>query len=221
MRSEWRGDAREPSGRPSPRADGWSRRPVGDRSATPTTPAANRRCDTRPGRASHVRWRHAVPGLLPAERASPQRGSGHPQEPPRLPRGIPVLTRRVLFGVTRVRSSTIHRGRLRASPLRSRRCFFRASSPRRLEPCWRVLWRPRFGSRGIAFPLGRRLNARIGVAPKSDPNLHMLGGDLLSRGPTAQVPSALAGLTSVFGMGTGGSLPLWPPKLCEGFLSPP
>ena len=47
------------------------------------------------------------------------------------------------------------------------------------------------------------------------PNLIMFGSDLLSRGPTAQVPSALAGLTSVFGMGTGGTLPPWPPKLFE------
>ena len=30
------------------------------------------------------------------------------------------------------------------------------------------------------------------------------GGDLLSRTVTSQVPSALKGLTSVFGMGTGG-----------------
>ena len=39
----------------------------------------------------------------------------------------------------------------------------------------------------------------------------MPGGDLLSQGATPQVPSALAGFTSVFGMGTGGSLPLSPP----------
>ena len=44
------------------------------------------------------------------------------------------------------------------------------------------------------------------------------GGVLLSRGSTPQVPSALTGLTSVFGMGTGGSPSLSPPdsisKLC-------
>ena len=34
------------------------------------------------------------------------------------------------------------------------------------------------------------------------------GGDLLSQGVTPQVPSALAGLTSVFGMGTGVTPPL-------------
>src|SRR5690606_4521582 len=37
------------------------------------------------------------------------------------------------------------------------------------------------------------------------------GSDLLSQGVAPQVPSALAGLTSVFGMGTGGSPPLSPP----------
>ena len=34
------------------------------------------------------------------------------------------------------------------------------------------------------------------------------GSDLLSHTPTHAVPSAVAGLTSVFGMGTGGTLPL-------------
>jgi hypothetical protein len=40
------------------------------------------------------------------------------------------------------------------------------------------------------------------------------GGDLLSQGVATQVPSALEGLTSVFGMGTGVTpLPL-PPETC-------
>ena len=39
----------------------------------------------------------------------------------------------------------------------------------------------------------------------------MSGGDLLSQGIAPQVPSALEGFTSVFGMGTGGSPPLSPP----------
>src|SRR5690606_5824250 len=37
------------------------------------------------------------------------------------------------------------------------------------------------------------------------------GSDLLSRWHPPPVPSALEGLTSVFGMGTGGSPPLLPP----------
>ena len=39
------------------------------------------------------------------------------------------------------------------------------------------------------------------------------GSVLLSRAVSSQVPSALKGLTSVFGMGTGGSLSLSPPEL--------
>ena len=43
--------------------------------------------------------------------------------------------------------------------------------------------------------------------------LHDYSGDvLLSQGGTPQVPSALASLTSVFGMGTGVTSPLWPPE---------
>ena len=38
------------------------------------------------------------------------------------------------------------------------------------------------------------------------------GDVLLSQGITPQVPSALTGLTSVFGMGTGVTLSLWSPK---------
>ena len=38
------------------------------------------------------------------------------------------------------------------------------------------------------------------------------GDDLLSQGVYPQVPSALAVLTSVFGMGTGVTLPVWSPK---------
>ena len=38
------------------------------------------------------------------------------------------------------------------------------------------------------------------------------GGVLLSQAVSRQVPSAQEGLTSVFGMGTGVTPPLWPPK---------
>ena len=40
------------------------------------------------------------------------------------------------------------------------------------------------------------------------------GDVLLSQGVYPQVPSALTGLTSVFGMGTGVTLSLWSPKSC-------
>ena len=39
------------------------------------------------------------------------------------------------------------------------------------------------------------------------------GGDLLSRTVTSQVPSALKGLTSVFGMGTGVTPSSLPPEM--------
>ena len=39
------------------------------------------------------------------------------------------------------------------------------------------------------------------------------GGDLLSRTVISQVPSALKGLTSVFGMGTGGTPSSLPPEM--------
>ncbi len=45
------------------------------------------------------------------------------------------------------------------------------------------------------------------------------GGDLLSRAVSSQVPSALKGLTAVFGMGTGGSPSPLPPEVFEGFAS--
>ena len=43
------------------------------------------------------------------------------------------------------------------------------------------------------------------------------GGDLLSRTVTSQVPSALKGLTSVFGMGTGVTPSLSPPEMVSYF----
>ncbi len=48
--------------------------------------------------------------------------------------------------------------------------------------------------------------AEAGASPEKS------GGVLLSRGVSSQVPSALVGLTSVFGMGTGVTPRLWPPK---------
>ena len=41
------------------------------------------------------------------------------------------------------------------------------------------------------------------------------GGDLLSQGREAQVPSALRGLTALFGMGRGVAPSLSPPKMVE------
>ena len=47
------------------------------------------------------------------------------------------------------------------------------------------------------------------------------GGDLLSRTVTSQVPSALKGLTSVFGKGTGGTPSSLPPEMVSLFSSQP
>ena len=44
------------------------------------------------------------------------------------------------------------------------------------------------------------------------------GGDLLSRAVTSQVPSALKSLTSVFGMGTGGTPSSLPPEMVSVFI---
>ena len=44
-------------------------------------------------------------------------------------------------------------------------------------------------------------------------SLHLPGNDLLSQDPSVQVSSALEVLTSVFGMGTGGTPPVSSPDL--------
>jgi hypothetical protein len=46
-----------------------------------------------------------------------------------------------------------------------------------------------------------------------------LGGDLLSHAVAHAVSSALRGLTTVFGMGTGVTLSVWPPKTLESKFS--
>ena len=58
----------------------------------------------------------------------------------------------------------------------------------------------------------------ISLHPRS---LLVPGNDLLSRAVSSQVPSARGGLTSVFGMGTGGTLQLLSPEIFQRFLSLP
>src|SRR2546423_2659457 len=53
------------------------------------------------------------------------------------------------------------------------------------------------------------------------PSHTQIGGDLLSQALASQVPSALRGLTALFGMGRGVSPSLWPPKGCETGGPPP
>ncbi len=59
------------------------------------------------------------------------------------------------------------------------------------------------------FAILKKQKSLFGV-PKRD---SLLGDVLLSRDPAVQVPSALEGLTVVFGMGTRGSLPPSSPNL--------
>src|SRR4030095_2071159 len=86
------------------------------------------------------------------------------------------------------------------------------------------LWAAHERRRTSRFPpaqVGREdIKRRAGAPPKNKgprshsdlgPSTKTPGSDLLSHTPTHAVPSAVAGLTSVFGMGTGGTLPLSPP----------
>ncbi len=88
-------------------------------------------------------------------------------------------------------------------------------------PGWAFLrpWPPpsevrrRGGEAGTTVdPTGRRDEAPHPFGG-AGPRRHDYSGDvLLSQGESPQVPSALAALTSVFGMGTGVTPPLWPPE---------
>ena len=69
--------------------------------------------------------------------------------------------------------------------------------PKRLSPIQSVIGRESGTKTGEPVP---RI-ARDGFMRKS-------GGDLLSQDVSVQVPSALVGLTAVFGMGTGVTPPL-------------
>src|SRR3989442_2734647 len=74
---------------------------------------------------------------------------------------------------------------------------------------------------GLEAPSGRvRLGARNEIAitrkgqlPKTKREIP--GNDLLSHPVARAVPSALVGLTAVFGMGTGVSPPLWSPDISD------
>ena len=62
----------------------------------------------------------------------------------------------------------------------------------------------------------------VGEAVPHFSNFSLESGDvLLSRAVASQVPSALRGLTSVFGMGTGGSLSLLSPEIFSRISSLP
>ncbi len=66
-----------------------------------------------------------------------------------------------------------------------------------------------------AHPTGGPARFRAGERRRAPPQCGgalLVRNVLLSQGISPQVPSALTGLTSVFGMGTGVTLSLWPPK---------
>ena len=64
---------------------------------------------------------------------------------------------------------------------------------------------------------GRAAESPIEKSPAFAGDLLESGGDLLSRAVTSQVPSALKGLTSVFGMGTGVTPSSLPPEMVNIF----
>src|SRR5690606_18993187 len=61
--------------------------------------------------------------------------------------------------------------------------------------------------------MARKRQRAPGIGPAPSAQIKS-GGVLLSQGISPQVPSALTGLTAVFGMGTGVTLSLWPPETC-------
>ena len=73
---------------------------------------------------------------------------------------------------------------------------------------------------GVQGAIGKPLVFSCGSIPDYKKSTRILqvdylesGGDLLSRAVSSQVPSALKGLTSVFGMGTGGTPSSLPPEM--------
>ncbi len=85
---------------------------------------------------------------------------------------------------------------------------------------WPAQRRNAFRSRHQPFsPTGRAPKRTRGPASLRGPERANSGGDLLSQGVSTQVPSAQAGLTSVFGMGTGVAPPLSPPETFSPRLS--
>ena len=132
----------------------------------------------RLGRAPPEVGRPTPPPLAPPLRRAPAAG----RAPARAGRPLEEESgRRGSFGIrdSILRAITGESGRLSHAPMRKRRR------------------RPR---RGV--PVQKALDAPKGASSKKS------GGDLLSQGVYPQVPSAQAVLTSVFGMGTGVTLPL-------------
>ncbi len=100
------------------------------------------------------------------------------------------------------RTGTIPKDRRILSPVR-----LPVPPPRQLSPSTTVLMAPRVGFEPTTY----RLTA--GCSTVELPRNVLFGSVLLSQGVTTQVPSALRGLTSVFGMVTGVPLSPSPPNI--------
>ncbi len=75
------------------------------------------------------------------------------------------------------------------------------------------------GRSNLVANVGSRNVQKRETPARSDPDgrfIEQAGGDVLSHAVSHAVPSALRGLTSVFGMGTGVALALWPPAIDTG-----
>ena len=102
------------------------------------------------------------------------------------------------FFAHRARSAPVPQGTPVCSPSQVQCCTLADHSPEN-RPSRRIPKRNRPHKCGVCFVLES-------------------GSVLLSRAVTSQVPSALKGLTSVFGMGTGGSLSPLSPEFCQGLV---
>src|ERR1700737_984585 len=98
--------------------------------------------------------------------------------------------------------------------MRHRRSTIRAplphAPPRKGRAPTRTARRRRRRARRRASTETRR--ARSIIAGRRALRYGLSGGVLLSRDPAVRLPSALAGLTAGFGMGTGGTPPAPPPQ---------
>jgi hypothetical protein len=84
-----------------------------------------------------------------------------------------------------------------------------AADERMSRKTWVAMLR---GPAAISSGRGRKREERTAGRPGQCVPRSKSGDVLLSQGISPQVPSALTGLTSVFGMGTGVTLSLWSPK---------
>ena len=163
-----------------------------DECASPPAGTRSRRCSLRRSTGAARRLgpavdRHQAGGSrIPMSRPSGPSGGSH--RPPSRPEPSTCPTPGAGSGAVAL---PIGRGRL-------------ADPPGAGHGTAKAAWAPRVPPKTTKRP------RRTGGAPPTAKS----GGVLLSQGVYPQVPSALAGLTAVFGMGTGVTPPPWPPETC-------